>query len=74
MAYRNHGDEKVDIESEPVQIPPLIDIPIEEKANVLPPPAPPPDGGLRAWLQVLGCYLVFFNVWYGYPEPKSHRA
>jgi hypothetical protein len=64
MAHRTYGDEKVDIESEPASVPPLVDVPIEEKANVLPPPAPPPDGGLRAWLQVLGCYLVFFNVWY----------
>ena len=23
----------------------------------------PPDGGLTAWLQVLGCYFLFFNSW-----------
>jgi MFS family permease len=23
----------------------------------------PPDGGTRAWLQVLGCIFMFFNVW-----------
>ena len=27
------------------------------------PPVPVKDGGLRAWLQVMGCFLVFFNVW-----------
>jgi len=31
------------------------------------PPGPPfsvPDGGLRAWLQVLGGFMLFFNTWY----------
>jgi MFS family permease len=23
----------------------------------------PPDGGTRAWLQVIGCIFMFFNVW-----------
>lgn len=26
-------------------------------------PGPPPDGGLQAWLQVLGCHLVVMNTW-----------
>ena len=24
----------------------------------------PPNGGLRAWLQVLGSFFLFFNTWY----------
>ena len=24
----------------------------------------PPDGGLIAWLQVLGCFFCWFNSWY----------
>lgn len=24
----------------------------------------PPDGGLQAWLQVLGLHLTIFNTWY----------
>ncbi|KAK4548824.1 hypothetical protein LTR36_008597 [Oleoguttula mirabilis] len=28
-----------------------------------PPGGPPPDGGLTAWLQVLGGYFIFFNTW-----------
>ncbi|KAK4892374.1 hypothetical protein LTR27_009208 [Elasticomyces elasticus] len=28
-----------------------------------PPGGPPPDGGLDAWLQVLGGYFIFFNTW-----------
>lgn len=27
-------------------------------------PGLPPDGGLRAWLQVAGCFFLYFNVWY----------
>jgi len=31
------------------------------------PPGPPfsvPDGGIRAWLQVLGGFMLFFNTWF----------
>jgi hypothetical protein len=28
-----------------------------------PPGGPPPDGGLTAWLQVLGGYFLFMNTW-----------
>ena len=38
------------------------EIAIEEDVVSLPRP-PVKDGGLRAWLQVVGCFLVFFNVW-----------
>lgn len=24
---------------------------------------PVPDGGIQAWLQVLGSYMLFFNTW-----------
>ena len=38
----------------------------EEKAT--PPaqkdaPEPPPNGGTKAWLQVLGAWMLFFNTW-----------
>jgi hypothetical protein len=36
------------------------EITIQEATVSLPPPV---DGGFRAWLQVVGCFLVFFNVW-----------
>lgn len=26
-------------------------------------PLTPPDGGLRAWLQVAGGFFIFFNIW-----------
>lgn len=27
-----------------------------------------PDGGLVAWLQVAGAFILFFNSWYGPPR------
>ena len=26
-------------------------------------PPPPPDGGITAWLQVVGAFMIFFNTW-----------
>lgn len=32
--------------------------------SALPPPSsPPPDGGFKAWLQVAGGFMLFFNSW-----------
>lgn len=33
---------------------------------IIPSSGPPkaPDGGLQAWLQVLGGFLIYFNTWY----------
>lgn len=28
-----------------------------------PPGGPPPNGGLTAWLQVVGSWMLFFNTW-----------
>jgi len=41
----------------------------EAKPNAAPqapqgmPGGPPPNGGLQAWLQVLGAWMLFFNTW-----------
>lgn len=32
----------------------------------------PPDGGFKAWLQVLGSFFLFFNCWY--ESPASSRS
>lgn len=34
----------------------------EPPKNVTHGPDPPPNGGLTAWLQVLGCFMLFFNT------------
>jgi hypothetical protein len=33
--------------------------------------SPIPNGGLAAWLQVLGAHLLFFNSWYERRYPYS---
>ena len=30
-----------------------------------------PNGGLKAWLQVLGAHLLFFNSWYDLPATQN---
>jgi hypothetical protein len=31
----------------------------------------PPDGGWNAWLKVLGCFLLYSNIWYFHPARSS---
>jgi hypothetical protein len=48
---------------DPLELPSLIpplNAAVEEKR---PPEEPPPNGGLNAWLQVLGSFFLFFNSW-----------
>lgn len=33
------------------------------KRSDIDPFAEPPDGGLNAWLKVLGCFLIYSNIW-----------
>ncbi|KIX00462.1 uncharacterized protein Z518_10602 [Rhinocladiella mackenziei CBS 650.93] len=63
MSYPANDVSKIGVESIPVEPPAAVDVAIEEKAIITPPPPSAPDGGIRAWLQVIGCWLVFFNVW-----------
>lgn len=37
--------------------------PVDQTATTLTAPPPVQDGGSRAWLQVLGSFLVFSNLW-----------
>ncbi|KAI1614256.1 MFS transporter, MCP family, solute carrier family 16, member 10 [Exophiala viscosa] len=65
MARPGNEVSKLGIEALPVEPDTPEDIAIEEK-RIVPVTLQPivvPDGGLRAWLQVFGCWLVFFNVW-----------
>ena len=45
--------------------------PKEEVAASRPPA--PPNGGVRAWLQVFGSFLVFFNIWYIQASFAAHN-
>ena len=72
MANMNYGHSS-DVESElgqekilpspsntsPERVP--LDTPKEASASS--PPDPVPNGGLTAWLQVLGSFFLFFNSW-----------
>lgn len=34
-----------------------------KRPNLSPDPGPPPNGGFKAWLQVLGAFFLNFNTW-----------
>lgn len=36
----------------------------QSKKSEIDPFGEPPDGGLNAWLKVLGCFLIYSNIWY----------
>jgi hypothetical protein len=42
-----------------------------EKAAEIEQPQPAPNGGLRAWSQVLGSFFLFFSSWYVSPLSLS---
>ena len=57
--------EKVEAPNEKSEIPPQE---LENAAPVVPAPPrtgppPPPNGGLVAWLHVVGGFMLFFNTW-----------
>lgn len=39
------------------------EVPLEKPKVDQPAPTPPPNGGLVAWLQVLGAFFLMFNTW-----------
>ena len=36
---------------------------LNKRSQEVPAPAPPPNGGLKAWQQVLGAFFLNFNTW-----------
>lgn len=42
----------------------LIDDVHDQEVETSTSPKPPPDGGFKAWLQVVGSFFLFFNSWY----------
>ena len=63
MARPGNEVSKLGIEALPVEPDTPVDIEEKRIVPVTLQPVVVPDGGLRAWLQVFGCWLVFFNVW-----------
>ncbi|KIW80440.1 hypothetical protein Z517_07056 [Fonsecaea pedrosoi CBS 271.37] len=63
MSNSQHDNSKTINEAIPIDAPRSKEVAIEATAVVSLPPVTLQDGGLRAWLQVIGCFLVFFNVW-----------
>lgn len=39
------------------------EVPLDKPKADQPAPTPPPNGGLAAWLQVLGAFFLLFNTW-----------
>lgn len=37
---------------------------VQSRKSEIDPTGEPPDGGLNAWLKVLGCFLLYSNIWY----------
>ncbi|KIV78901.1 hypothetical protein PV11_06503 [Exophiala sideris] len=57
-AFSRALDAEANIDDSPTEDGP---VPISEKNGH--DPGPPPNGGLTAWLQVLGSFFLFFNAW-----------
>jgi len=50
----------------PVNVPPALELKhakVSLEESEVKDPGPPPDGGLKAWLQVLSAHLALFNTW-----------
>ncbi|KAH8888063.1 putative monocarboxylate permease [Thozetella sp. PMI_491] len=59
---RINDPEKIPSEA-PVAITPLAPPRLSNEAVKPPGPGPPPNGGTKAWLQVLGAFFLNFNTW-----------
>ncbi|QDS71643.1 hypothetical protein FKW77_007480 [Venturia effusa] len=49
------SNENSDVDHEPISP--------SSKDGAIDPFGQPPDGGLNAWLKVLGCFLIYSNIW-----------
>lgn len=59
----DHNDEEKAISSDAEKNPGEAPAEPEAKPPAGPPGGPVPNGGLQAWLQVLGSWMLFFNTW-----------
>ncbi|OAP62109.1 hypothetical protein AYL99_04312 [Fonsecaea erecta] len=63
MSDPRRDTSKTEVDAIPIDAPTSKEFELEATTVVSLPPTTLTDGGLRAWLQVIGCFLVFFNVW-----------
>lgn len=61
-----HADDNIGTETTSSQEPPADHAPSTCKDQ-----DPPPDGGVRAWMQVVSGFMLYFNSWY---SPTSHAG
>lgn len=64
QSYYQHGEKN--IETNPRNEPVVEDAQQQVAlalVDSIRPADPVPDGGLTAWLQVAGCFILFFNSW-----------
>jgi hypothetical protein len=69
-AERAHQPDMIPLQTEGVQFPDATSgaapasTPLKEAQPAAPAAAPPPpNGGFKAWVQVLGAHFLFFNSW-----------
>jgi hypothetical protein len=67
IAQEERDTEKAEIgqDADPVDktTPDLEKVQSSSKRSEIDPSSEPPDGGLNAWLKVLGCFLLYSNIW-----------
>jgi hypothetical protein len=66
VSLRNDKDEEKFERDEPVEAAADAEAEIDApkpSAPPGPPGGPPPNGGLQAWIQVAGSWVLFFNTW-----------
>lgn len=59
----SHGNETAMPLSPTTTSPPSPAAPTDEKSTPAALADGPPDGGLQAWLHVLGSFFLYFNTW-----------
>jgi hypothetical protein len=57
-------EEKIVDAEEAKNVGPNPSIRTQSRKSEIDPFSEPPDGGLNAWLKVLGCFLIYSNIWY----------